>query len=444
VKFSRPRKGVAFPLVQDLPATLWLEENRLVIPLRNYRYDQSESAVQAGDHVVAGQPLSRPLGFLARPVLSPVDADVVDVQRVQVPVLDPQGVLEGGRRTLLCVILERRVQAPQRKATLAWREKSTEQLFALLEPYGLHDADGLPLDFSLRQLPQDAQLVFTLAALQPGELSTQYYLQKERSLLEQAFEALLRLASFKTVTLVISSDQKDQASRLAALFDHHLPTRVHVIQEGYPWDHPRLVALALDRTHSPEHQSFASEGVLMLGLRSLCRLGQRLTLGQESKQALVVQTYSESASGMRPEGEAKLMMTWPGHSIQSICEAAGLEPNAQLLLGTPLRGHVVLNRDWPLPDGVEIMSVYPEGAFAPEREDACISCGLCLDICPMHLSPPRLVHLVQDDRLFEAKTAGLSDCLDCGLCTWHCPSRINLGHGLRKGLYRLQEARHAF
>ena len=76
------------------------------------------------------------------------------------------------------------------------------------------------------------------------------------------------------------------------------------------------------------------------------------------------------------------------------------------------------------------------------REDACNTCGRCLEACPRSLAPPRLVHLIEEQRLHEARGMGLEHCLLCGVCSYVCPSHIHLGHSLRKGLQQLREVRH--
>ena len=50
------------------------------------------------------------------------------------------------------------------------------------------------------------------------------------------------------------------------------------------------------------------------------------------------------------------------------------------------------------------------------KEEKCLYCGACLEVCPMKIDPKRLM----DHKLTSKK------CIDCGLCSYVCPSFINL------------------
>lgn len=56
----------------------------------------------------------------------------------------------------------------------------------------------------------------------------------------------------------------------------------------------------------------------------------------------------------------------------------------------------------------------------------CIRCGQCDDVCPVAISPQRLLHAILQDRLQTANADGLFDCTRCGHCDPVCPSRIPL------------------
>ena len=50
------------------------------------------------------------------------------------------------------------------------------------------------------------------------------------------------------------------------------------------------------------------------------------------------------------------------------------------------------------------------------KEQKCLYCGACLEVCPMRIDPKRLMdHKITSKR-----------CIDCGLCSYVCPSFINL------------------
>ena len=59
-----------------------------------------------------------------------------------------------------------------------------------------------------------------------------------------------------------------------------------------------------------------------------------------------------------------------------------------------------------------------------KKEGKCLRCGLCSDICPVHLNPvllknPKYASLIK------------KECINCGLCSYICPVYINFNTYLK-------------
>jgi len=52
------------------------------------------------------------------------------------------------------------------------------------------------------------------------------------------------------------------------------------------------------------------------------------------------------------------------------------------------------------------------------KEEKCINCGACIEICPVNLNPLLLKRKEYQEKVKES-------CLKCGLCSYICPSHIN-------------------
>lgn len=68
---------------------------------------------------------------------------------------------------------------------------------------------------------------------------------------------------------------------------------------------------------------------------------------------------------------------------------------------------------------------------------ACISCGLCPNVCPVGLYPQLIMKNLYAGDTEEAVKLGLLDCTGCGLCTYVCPSKINLDNVLNTAKEKL-------
>ena len=59
----------------------------------------------------------------------------------------------------------------------------------------------------------------------------------------------------------------------------------------------------------------------------------------------------------------------------------------------------------------------------------CLSCGRCVDACPMRLLVSTLSKVCENERYDLAEENYVMSCLECGICTYVCPAgRPNVQH----------------
>ena len=98
--------------------------------------------------------------------------------------------------------------------------------------------------------------------------------------------------------------------------------------------------------------------------------------------------------------------------------------------------------DAPVTKGVTGIVVLTEKESRPRTVYPCISCGHCLDACPMFLNPSLMGQLAQTARYQEmVKEANLWDCMLCGACSYVCPSNIPLSQMFGMAKYQLGRLR---
>jgi len=119
----------------------------------------------------------------------------------------------------------------------------------------------------------------------------------------------------------------------------------------------------------------------------------------------------------------KNLLTRFGTPIRSLIEyCGGIEGNAnKIILGGPMMGIAQFALDFPVVKGTNSI-VLTEGM--PIRELDCISCGKCIEICPMRLMPTTLARYAKAGRYDECKEVYIHDCFECGVCSYICPANI--------------------
>ncbi|MDE7265505.1 MAG: 4Fe-4S dicluster domain-containing protein, partial [Clostridia bacterium] len=70
---------------------------------------------------------------------------------------------------------------------------------------------------------------------------------------------------------------------------------------------------------------------------------------------------------------------------------------------------------------------------AAEEPTPCLNCGMCADVCPMHLMPMNTAfYSAGGDFESAAKYGNVSYCIECGACEYICPAKRPLIQAIRK------------
>ncbi|MEJ6949702.1 electron transport complex subunit RsxC [Natronospora cellulosivora (SeqCode)] len=113
--------------------------------------------------------------------------------------------------------------------------------------------------------------------------------------------------------------------------------------------------------------------------------------------------------------------------------------NPSIILGGPMTGRKVEDISTPVMKGTSGIVVLNENEYDESDIRACIRCGKCVEVCPMYLSPNRIVNFVNNDMYDEAEDIGVNDCIECGACAFVCPSKRPLVRWIKEGKAALKK-----
>ena len=132
-----------------------------------------------------------------------------------------------------------------------------------------------------------------------------------------------------------------------------------------------------------------------------------------------------------------------GDSFSSLIESAGgySDNVAKLLNGGPMMGIAQYTDEVPVVKGTSCILAMEEHEAVLGEEKPCISCAMCVDVCPMNIVPTILATFVEHEKWDEVKAYNALDCIECGCCTYICPSKRLLVQNIKFGKAKLAEIR---
>jgi len=112
-----------------------------------------------------------------------------------------------------------------------------------------------------------------------------------------------------------------------------------------------------------------------------------------------------------------------GTPIKELLDHCGgiTEEGSQVIIGGPMMGLSLFDLTFPVCKGTNCVLVK---AAQPVRERDCISCGRCIDACPVGLMPTLYPRYVKASRYEAAGDNYVASCTECGACAYICPANI--------------------
>ncbi len=133
--------------------------------------------------------------------------------------------------------------------------------------------------------------------------------------------------------------------------------------------------------------------------------------------------------------EPKNLWVRVGTSVKSIVDYCGGEslPPKKVIQGGPMTGLALSTYDIYTHKTTSGVLLLNEKEAAAEEPTPCLNCGMCADVCPMHLMPMQTAfYSAAGDFDTAAKLGNTLACIECGACEYTCPAKRPLIQAIRK------------
>ena len=133
--------------------------------------------------------------------------------------------------------------------------------------------------------------------------------------------------------------------------------------------------------------------------------------------------------------EPKNLWVRVGTPVKSIVDYCGGEtiPPKKVIQGGPMTGLALATYDVYTHKTTSGVLLLNEKEAAAEEPTPCLNCGMCADVCPMHLMPMQTAfYSAAGDFENAAKLGNTLACIECGACEYTCPAKRPLIQAIRK------------
>ena len=401
----------------------------LVVPLVQHLGAPARACVGKGDEVLAGQRIGDPGGFVSAAVHSPVSGKVKRL----VTALHPVG-LKVPAVEIANDGLGRRAPGVGEERP-GWRDLGAKEILSAVSEAGLAGMGGATFPTHVKLSPPGQKPIDTV--ILNGSECEPFLTADHRLMLERPNEIVegLRLC-MKAVGagkgfIAVESNKPDAYELMAETASDTGDIECAMLPVKYPQGAEKQLIKALLSREVPSGGLPMDVGALVQNVGTACAAYEAIALGKPLYERVV------SVTGDGVLEPANLLVTI-GTPVASLLERCGVDPNARkLILGGPMMGFAQYTAEMPVNKGTSGVLLLKDAAAVDER--SCISCGRCVEACPMRLVPSWLSILGEASAFDQMEAWNAPDCIECGCCAYACPGRRRIVQQIKRGKLWIQD-----
>lgn len=386
----------------------------------------NECLVKVGDHVTKGQVIAKSDKFMSAPVHASVSGTVKKIMphaitgNTEVPCITIEAD-ESGETAFMPVMDPFAVDA--------------KTAIARIKDAGIVGMGGASFPTHVKLSPPPGmkidQVILNAAECEPY-LTVDYRTLKENA--DKVIDGLaieMHILGCKGI-IALESNKADVIPILnesIAKANHANDIEVRVVKTKYPQGSEKNLITALIKKEVPSGGLPAACGCLISNVGTVCAISDAFRLGKP----LIERSLTISGGAVENPVNIRVPIgTNISDLIPSVIKTKEGEV-AKIISGGPMMGFAMADAAFPVAKGTSGVLFLTKKETFTDDESPCISCGACVSVCPMSLTPVMMAKSIKADKLDRAKKYGLMDCIECGCCSYVCPAHVRLVQRFRLG-----------
>jgi electron transport complex protein RnfC len=395
----------------------------------------AKPVVAVGDAVLKGQRIGEAAGFISAHVHAPTSGTIKAITTAPTPTGSqaPAIELEPDGNDTWC----------ETHGITAWQQADPKELLKAVADAGVAGMGGAGFPTHVKLGPPPDKSIDTLVL--NGAECEPYLTADYRLMLEQADRiaegaAIIRYILGATSIRIAIEDNKPDAIRTmqAACAKLEGDVAVMVLETKYPQGAEKQQILSTTGREVPSGGLPMDVGVVVENVGTVIAVAQAVLEGKPLVERLTTVTGS-------PVAKPSNILAPIGTLYDDLLAACGglTCPAAKVISGGPMMGFTIPHMDISTTKTTSGLLFLDKHAVSQYSSMPCISCGRCVDACPMNLVPSELSQFLEAEDYEGAEEIGVMDCIECGCCAFACPAHRPLVQHMRRGKAETMAKRRA-
>ncbi len=394
--------------------------DKLYIPMSQHIGAPAKPIVEKGDTVLKGQMIGEAAGFISANIHSSTSGTVVEIG---------QFVSSLGAKVTTVVIEPDGEDKWIDRESRDWRGLTKEAMIEIVKSHGIVGMGGATFPTHVKLNPPPGTEIDTLI-INAAECEP-YLTADHRLMLEYADNIIegvkltMKILGVSKAAIGIESNKPDAIELLRSKADNK-DIKVLALEVKYPQGAEKQLIYAATKREVPSAALPSAAKVVVLNVGTVNAIYEAIV----EDKPLIERITTVTGSIVAKPTNFKIKT---GVLVKDLMEKCLVDFDSigKLILGGPMMGHAISSENYPAGKGTSGVLSLSKDETPDYEEGPCISCGRCVDVCPIELVPTELATLSLHRLYDEADKNSAMDCIECGCCTYTCPSRIYLAQHIK-------------
>ena len=382
------------------------------VPTQQHIGAPAKPIVAVGDTVKKGQPITEPQGFVSAPSHAPTSGTVKEIGTVVSPV---------SGQAVPAIVIEADGQdewfegLPLKRDPLSMEPA---ELLDCIKTAGIVGMGGATFPTHVKLSPpkdKKVDLFIVNGAECEPYLTADYRLMLEES--ERIFggiKIVMKILGLKEAVLAVEDNKPEAVKLLRQKAPKEI--KVEYVKVKYPQGAEKQLIYAVSGREVPSGGLPMDAGALVQNTGTVAAIWDACACGAP----LIERVTTITGRGIAEPKNIKVRVGTPLADVIEFC--GGLKDAGKVIAGGPMMGFALGSLDTVIMKGTSGITILSKEEVKKSAMTACISCGRCVDACPMGLIPSTLSKLGELNLFERAMNENLMDCFECGCCTYTCPA----------------------
>ena len=397
------------------------ESEIFFVPLLQHKGERAFEIVRVGQEVRKYEKIAQGYGNISANIHSPVSGKVIRIMKNFLP--------DGSKvRTIIIEnnFKEERVKLVKRNMRELQMAES-EEILKIIEEAGIVGLGGAGFptaskyDIKLEKID-----TFIINGMESEPYLTADYLLMKNYAKEicRGIKVAEKVLRPRHMVIAISEKNKELVSvfeRMAR--EVNIDLQIKILSADYPQGSEILLIDKITGKKIQKGKLTIEKGVIVSNVGTIKAIYDAFFNGKP----LIERIITISGEEVPNSGNYKIRIGTP---LVHIVDSLNITKTDKIIFGGPMMGNKVKEPSTPIIKGTSGVIFLNEEKIESKN---CISCGRCVEVCPMNLIPFEFSEYYEKGRYVKMLNANIFNCIECGACEYVCPARVPLIESIKNG-----------